>query len=152
MKRTRAKRRPPGVGCQHHGRRSCRRDAVTSVTIAGQPTRLCAMHAADELFQKDVRESGPCWAEGYRFGCAGGTQAAHIIGRARHAIRWSHDNCKPLCAGHHKWFTHNPDAWRSFVADQGVDYYALRIRGDTEPPMDPFDVIARYRKREASEP
>lgn len=147
LKRKRAKRRTPGVGCQHKGRKSCRRDAVTSVPDSnGKDVRLCALHAADRLFQKDVRDSGPCWAGGYRFACAGDTQAAHIIGRSRHAIRWSYDNCKPLCAGHHKWFTHNADAWRAFVEDQGIDYYALRIRGDTEPPMDPLAVIARYQE------
>lgn len=140
LKRARAKRRPPGVGCRQSGRKSCRRDAVT--TLDG--VRLCALHAADRLFAAHIRESGPCFAEGYRFGCNGGLQCAHVITRARAAIRWSDDNARPLCAGHHVWFTHNPNAWRAFVADNGIDYDALHRRAFDERPVNPLTVLERF--------
>lgn len=52
----------------------------------------------------------------------------------------------PLCAGHHVWFTHNPDAWKAFLAAQGIDWDELYRRGYNDPPEDPLDVIARYQE------
>jgi len=111
--------------------------------------RCCAKHAADRLFARHVRESGPCIAAGFRFPCGGIMECAHIITRARLAIRWDEQNAVPLCSGHHVWFTHNPDAWRAFVADQGIDYDELHRRAFNDPPMDPLLVIECYRGRAA---
>lgn len=142
LKRKKAKRRPNGTGCQmRNGSRVCRQDAY--IEVDGK--RCCVKHAADRLFQRQVRESGPCIAEGYRFPCGGIMEAAHIIGRARFAIRWDERNCKPLCSGHHVWFTHNPSAWQAFIESLGIDFNALRLRGDTDPPMNPIFVVERLK-------
>ena len=132
------KRRAPGVGCRNPGRKACRRDAVTSV----DGKRLCAMHAADRLFARAVRESGPCFAAGFRFLCNEGMQCAHIITRARKPTRWDFANAVPLCSGHHVWFTHSPDTWVQFVRDKGIDYDALHQRAWSGVPQNPLDVIA----------
>lgn len=146
IKRKPAKRRPPGVGCQTKvGRHVCRRDAHMTIEDSnGKPWRYCAKHAADKLFARHISGSGPCRAQGYRFGCSEGTQCAHVITRARESIRWSDDNAVPLCSGHHVWFTHNPTAWHAFVADEGIDRDGLYRRGYNDPPEDPLNVIARF--------
>jgi hypothetical protein len=89
-----------------------------------------------------IRESGPCFAVGYRFLCSEALQCAHIITRARRPTRWSSDNAVPLCGGHHVWFTHNPEAWRSFIVDKGLDYDELHRRAWNDPPQDPLAIIA----------
>lgn len=131
------RRRPPGVGCRHPGRKACRRNAVTSI----EGTRLCAMHASDRLFSKQVRAAEECWAAGYRFACAGGWQCCHIVTRARRATRWTHAVC--MCAGHHKWFSHNVEAWREFVRSRGVDYDEINYLSVNAPPERAEDALAR---------
>jgi hypothetical protein len=142
LKRKPAKRRPPGVGCQRKGRKSCRKDAVT--TIDG--IRLCALDAADRVFGAHVRGDASCWGAWFTdVRCGGEWQACHIITRERRAIRWTRDNVKCMCAGHHVWFTHHPDAWQAYVRDRGVDFDALRLRGYNGTPQDPMEIIERYR-------
>ena len=80
---------------------------------------------ADDLFSKLVREPGYCFAFGWKHPdypavrCSEkGLQCAHIIGRASLVIRWNFLNAVPLCPGHHKWFTHEPDAWTAFIEEK----------------------------------
>ncbi len=144
LKRKPAKRRPPGVGCQRKGRKSCRKDAV--VTIDG--TRLCATHAADQEVAKVVRAQARCFGSGMlQVTCGGGWQACHVIGRSRRALRWdiTTPNIVCMCAGHHVWFTHHPEDWREYVIRRGIDFDALHLRAETDPPMDPLRVIEELR-------
>lgn len=143
IKRKPAKRRPPGVGCQHrNGSRSCRKDHV--VTVYG--LRACAKHGADDVFRRHIWADAECWAASFtQVRCNGGWQACHIITRSRGAIRWTRENVKCMCAGHHVWFTHNPSAWEAYVRSRGVDFDALRLRGYNDPKQDPLEIIERYR-------
>ena len=146
LKRTRAKRRPNGTGCQMPGRKSCRSDAYTTVWIGEKDVRVCARHAADLLFAARIRamNGGRCVAEGQAgVDCGGRIQCAHIIRRNYHAIRWSDDNAVPLCAGHHVWFTHHPLEWETFCRWSGIDYDGLRHRAFNDPPENPLDVLER---------
>ena len=67
---------------------------------------LCVSHAeqrADRLFSRWVRDrDGRCTAAGVLDGeCKGTLQAAHIVGRRNHAVRYDPRNVHALCAAHH---------------------------------------------------
>lgn len=67
---------------------------------------LCISHAenrADRLFSRWVRDrDGRCTAAGVLDGeCKGILQAAHIVGRRNHAVRYDPHNCWTACAAHH---------------------------------------------------
>lgn len=74
---------------------------------------------ADKLFSLKVRERGYCELAGLdKVKCGGVLQSAHIIGRANHRLRWEEANALCLCAGHHVYYTHNPEAWREIIETQ----------------------------------
>jgi len=68
---------------------------------------LCLTHAeqkADATFQGYVRRRDRgCTAIGVltSTACLGTTQAAHIVGRGNHAVRYDPENVWGLCAAHH---------------------------------------------------
>ena len=67
---------------------------------------MCISHAeqrADRLFSRWVRDrDGRCTAAGVLSGeCKGILQAAHIVGRRNHAVRFFQANVHTLCAAHH---------------------------------------------------
>jgi hypothetical protein len=143
IKRKPRKRRAPGVGCTVKERNLCRRNAVTTVN----DKRMCAKHAADALFGADVRESrgGRCWLAGADIvSCNGGIQCAHIISRRYLAIRWDRRNARPLCAGHHTYYTHHPLEWEEACVAMGVPWGDLRFQALNDAPMDPEAVVASY--------
>jgi hypothetical protein len=130
------KRRAPGTACQF-GRR-----CLAAYVIDGR--RLCARHAADEVFAQQVRASlgGACWAFGEgRVLCNGAIQCAHIMSRRYHAIRWDKTNAVPLCMAHHVFYTYKPLEWEQLVRDAGVDYDHLRWRALNERPVNPVDFL-----------
>lgn len=102
--------------------------------------RLCAMHAADVLFARSVRERGPCFLLGPA--CHGPTQCAHVVSRRYRATRWDPDNAVPLCATHHLVYTGQPVAWDAALRVHGVDVDAIRAKARSQPPMDPRTVVA----------
>jgi hypothetical protein len=129
------------VGCQYKGRKSCRRLRTTTVDGIG----LCDLHAADWLFQRYIRESGPCYAAREdTHTCAGGMQAAHVWSRRYKAIRWDEANCIPLCAGAHHFYTLRPAEWAEACERWGIDYEGLRRRALNDPPMHAAEVWQRY--------
>lgn len=47
--------------------------------------------------------------------CGGPLQWMHIVGRANLRLRYEPFNKLIGCAGHHVWYTHNPDAYREIL-------------------------------------
>jgi len=104
---------------------------------------------ADKLFSLIVRHPQVCTyhldAERGEFaplmGHGGHIQCAHLVTRGRHTVRWDEDNAMPLCGGAHKWFTHNPDAWKAYLhwkfGREAVDALELRSQAkwDGEVPL-----------------
>lgn len=94
------------------------RPAKVKKTSRGKMGRL-----ADKLFSLIVRHSQVCtyhldaergeWPPLMRHG--GCIQCAHLVTRGRRSVRWDETNAMPLCAGAHKWFTHNPGAWTTYL-------------------------------------
>jgi hypothetical protein len=88
-----------------------RRTTTPRCTIRGckKPAKIrswCVSHAeqtADRLFSRWVRDrDGRCTAAGVLDGeCKGILQAAHIVGRRNHSVRFEPYNVHSLCAAHH---------------------------------------------------
>lgn len=78
---------------------------------------------ADKIFSLIVRHPQVCtyhldaergeWEP--LMGHGGHLQCAHLFTRGRRSTRWTEENAMPLCGGAHKWFTHNPDAWKAYL-------------------------------------
>jgi hypothetical protein len=113
------------------------------MTGARQKKRMGASKKADQLFSKLVRDSGPCRAavEEPDHTCAGVKQAAHVHSRRYRAIRWSFDNCIPLCQGAHVFYTHRPLEWEEACRRWGIDWDNLRYCALNDPPMNPAAVV-----------
>ena len=82
------------------------RCTTRSCTKRAEIHGLCVSHAeqrADRLFSKWVRaRDGRCTAAGVLGGeCKGMLQAAHIVGRRNHSVRFDPSNVHALCAAHH---------------------------------------------------
>jgi hypothetical protein len=93
-------------------RRTTKRRTTTprcSVRGCNKPAKIrgwCVSHAeqvADRLFSRWVRDrDGRCTAAGVLDGeCKGILQAAHVVGRRNHAVRFNNQNVHALCAAHH---------------------------------------------------
>lgn len=135
LKRKPAKRRAPGTACP--GGKRC-------LALPGRG--YCALHLADKLFGERVRASlgGRCWTPTPR--CQGEVQCAHILSRRYRSIRWSDDNARPLCAGHHLFFTLRPADWEQFCRDSGIDWDDLRHRALNDPPESPLHALERLER------
>lgn len=103
-----------------------------------------AKKKADRMFSEAVRARGRCEINAGPARCNGVLQCCHIRSRSYMALRWDEANALAGCQAHHLYYTHRPLEWEQLMLDRGVDYDKLRIRGLSEPPMDPFEVIARY--------
>lgn len=141
LKRTRAKPRPRGTGCQL-GRRCI---AVGEY----RDKRVCAKHWADWLMADRVKTTERCC----RY-CGSGQdlQWAHVLSRRYRAVRWDRDNSMALCRPHHMMFTTNPARWEQWCRDVGVPWDELRVKALTGPPMQPLFVIERLREGDQHEP
>lgn len=72
---------------------------------------------ADKLFSLLIRKVGYCQLAGKdKIRCGGGLQCMHVITRGNKGIRWDPANAICGCAGHHVYYTHNPEAWRDFMS------------------------------------
>lgn len=73
---------------------------------------------ADRLFSLLIRKVEVCQLAGLdKVRCGGGLQCAHIVGRAIMRLRWDTANALSLCAGHHVFYTNNPEQWRELMED-----------------------------------
>lgn len=75
--------------------------------------RLALQHA-DFLWSFNVRARAgfSCELAGRdHLACKGGVQAAHIVSRMVRATRLDVTNGRSLCAAHHVYYTHRPEAW-----------------------------------------
>lgn len=72
---------------------------------------------ADKLFSLLIRRVGICQLAGKdKIRCGGGLQCMHIVTRGIKRLRWDTANAICGCAGHHVFYTHNPEKWRDFVS------------------------------------
>lgn len=84
----------------------------------------------DALFSKFIRlRDGECQATGWReIECNGSLQAAHVISRRYHGVRYAPLNCWALCQAHHLYETNHPleghDFWNGLLGEAVFD--ALR--------------------------
>lgn len=70
----------------------------------------------DKEFSLKVRELGYCQLKGKdKIRCSEVLQCAHIVGRANRRLRWDIWNALCICAGHHWWYTNNPESWRDII-------------------------------------
>ena len=80
-------------------------------------SRKSLIKKADKLFSLKIREMGVCELQGKdNVRCGGVLQCAHIVGRGRHVIRWNENNALCLCAGHHVYYTNNPEKWYEVIS------------------------------------
>lgn len=92
---------------------------------------------ADSLFGAIIRASGPCWGIGKTsFECKGYIQAAHVVSRRYRAARWIEDNCVPLCAAHHLFWTMRPLEWQVVMGDRWDRNMSLALNGTPERARD----------------
>lgn len=55
--------------------------------------------------------------------CAGQLQAAHIVTRGVHGIKYILDNGKTLCQAHHVYYTWRPQFWDALVQNLWPDLW-----------------------------
>jgi hypothetical protein len=82
-------------------------------TKRGTQKRRC-----DALWSQIIRASngGRCKLQGKdHVRCGGVLQAAHCFGRGHHSVRHELWCGIPLCAGHHVFYTHHPEAWNALL-------------------------------------
>lgn len=97
---------------------------------------LCKTHAtreADALFSLAVRARDQVCTARLVFPqivCAGELQCMHLVSRRYHSVRWSLDNARAGCKGHHAWLTLHPERHYDFCeAELGpAAYRKLRDR------------------------
>lgn len=108
---------------------------------------LCVSHAerlADARFSWAVRyRDARCTAAGVLNGdCNGGLQAAHIVGRRNHSLRYDPRNVHALCQRHHMTVDQH--------GQEGAKYrWAVSILGEDGYDQLMFDAIAITDRRES---
>lgn len=94
--------------------------------------RATLKRRCDALWSLLIRRSngGRCKLRGRdHVRCGGALQAAHCFGRGHHAVRHELWNGWPLCAGHHVYYTHHPEAWSGYLGlEWGMSTYQERYR------------------------
>lgn len=107
-----------------------------------KPKRSTQRNKADKLFSLKVRERGYCELAGVdTISCGGAHQCAHIIGRRFYSIRWDEDNSLCLCAGHHVYYTHNPEAWRAILDETWPGRYDRLLERSRTPWDKDYDTV-----------
>lgn len=110
---------------------------------------MCKSHAkaeADRRFSHFIRQrDGKCRIRTVT-PCVGPLSCCHLLSRRFLATRWDEENAVAGCAGHHSYWTRNPDKWSQFLEIMiGVDRLnSLRNSAFCGAPMDLADVLARY--------
>lgn len=109
---------------------------------------MCKSHAtaeADRRFSRFIRDRDMECRIKTETGCVGPLQCCHLLSRRFHAARWDEGNAVAGCAGHHAYWTRNPDRWAAWLDENNtVELALLRDRAFHGDPMDVADVLARY--------
>src|SRR3990167_1736723 len=100
---------------------------------------------ADKLMSLLVRSIGYCQARIFtKVHCGGGLQDCHIVCRANMRLRYDPINHLCMCAGHHVWFTNNPEALRTFIETSwGSVWKYLQEHKEEKVKTDYEEVIRR---------
>jgi len=86
--------------------------------------RSTLRNKADKLWSLRIREVGVCMlSDSDEVSCGGVLQAAHIIGRSNHALRWNLQNGLCICAGHHRYYTSHPFYWNILIENKFPNKY-----------------------------
>lgn len=108
----------------------------------------CNSHAkseADRRFSLYIRaRDGKCMIPNAS-PCIGPLQCCHILSRRFLATRWDEQNAVAGCAGHHAYWTRNPDRWAAFVEDRPSLKSLRRAAFDGET-ANLAEVLGRYPK------
>ena len=83
-------------------------------------SRAALKRKCDRLWSQLIRASngGRCKLAGKdHVRCGGPIQAAHLFGRGHHSVRHELWNGWPLCAGHHVYYTNQPERWQALLRD-----------------------------------
>ncbi len=109
----------------------------------------CRSHAkaeADRRFSLFIRaRDGECRIRTEK-PCVGPLQCCHLLSRRFGATRFDPANAVAGCAGHHAYWTANPDRWAAFLEGfvGGIKFDVMRDRAFGGPPPDLADVLASY--------
>lgn len=122
-------------------------DFPTSPLAHGQ----CRSHAkaeADRRFSLFIRQrDGKCLIPTDK-PCVGPLQCCHLLSRRFGATRYDERNAVAGCAGHHAYWTVNPDRWAAFLDTwprlKFLTLHELRQRAFSGDPMDLADVLVRH--------
>lgn len=97
-------------------------------TSKRRKSRKASKAQCDKLWSLLIRRTGTCKLAGRdHVRCGGVLQAAHCFGRGHHSVRHELWNGWPLCAGHHVWYTHHPEAWTAQLIEAwGQEVYQAR--------------------------
>ena len=102
-----------------------------------------AEHRADDLFSLRIRAR-----DGHRCRrCGSGWRldAAHVIRRGFHAVRWVEENAVALCRGCHDYMGAHEFEWLAWCIAEGIPYDNLRWRALHDEPERAEDALARLR-------
>lgn len=111
---------------------------------------LCRKHAvceADRLCGDLVRARGICESDGDGIRHGGPLQWCHGFTRSRQNTRWDLANGFCMCAGHHKFYTHNPDRWERWMKERLGEnfYFVLQARSFQTTKVDLERVLTELR-------
>lgn len=129
-------------------------DASYTQNLYATTHQMCKPHAkarADTLFSLFIRQrDGECRIR-TDSPCVGPLSCCHLLSRQFLATRWDERNAVAGCAGHHAYWTRNPDRWAAFLEDylaqnvilDGAETLAsLRSRAFNGEPQDLATVLA----------
>lgn len=108
--------------------------------------RMCPSHAkaeADRRFSWFIRtRDGKCMIPNAS-PCVGGLQCCHILSRRFMGVRYDPQNAVAGCAGHHTYWTRNPDRWAAFIEDR-PSLKAMRRLAFGDGGCDLGSVLSKY--------
>ena len=90
--------------------------------------RSTLKNKADKLWSQTIRKVGVCMlSDDDDVRCGGVLQAAHIIGRSNHALRWDLQNGLCICSGHHRYYTSHPFYWNILIENKFPNKYKYLV-------------------------
>ena len=110
---------------------------------------MCRSHSkqeADRRFSRFIRDRDRGCRIRTETGCVGPLSCCHLLSRRFMATRYDEKNAVAGCAGHHAYWTVNPDRWaaylQGFLGDDVLEWLRALAFGDTKPDL--AEVLARY--------
>ncbi len=143
------------------GVRGCKKPREIQAHVAGcvqdevghscEYQMFCRSHAkaeADRRFSLFIRErDGRCMFP-TESACVGPLQCCHILSRRFLATRYDPDNAVAGCAGHHAYWTRQPDRWQAFLETwprlRSITLHQLRLKAFDGEPADLASVLAGF--------